>query len=67
LLKELSQLQEYAGGKSSLEGLTVVISHIKPSLKAGIDTQSEIMQQLQQGNTLGVKFVRMQQGDKLAF
>jgi len=50
-----------------LEGLTVVIGYIKPSLKAGIDTQNEIMQQLQQGNTLGVKFVRMQQGDKLAF
>lgn len=67
LLKELSQLQEYTGGKSSLDGLTVVISHIKPSLKAGEDTQAEIMQQLQQGNNLGVTFVRMQQGDKLKF
>jgi 3',5'-cyclic-nucleotide phosphodiesterase len=40
---------------------------VKPSLKAGADPEKEIMQQLEKGNNLGVKFVRMQQGDKLTF
>lgn len=66
LLKELKALETASGGKGSLNGLTVIISHVKPSLKAGADPEKEIMQQLEQGNDLGVKFVRMQQGDKLA-
>lgn len=66
LLKELAVLQNYAGGEGSLNGLTVIISHIKPSLNAGADPEKAIMQQLSEGNHLGVKFVRMQQGDKLA-
>lgn len=65
LLKELSNLQQYAGGEGALKDLTVIISHVKPSLKAGADPEKEIMQQLEKGNNLGVKFVRMQQGDRL--
>ena len=67
LLKELGNLQQYAGGEGALKDLTVIISHVKPSLKAGADPEKEIMQQLEKGNNLGVKFVRMQQGDKLTF
>ncbi|MBB6113207.1 3',5'-cyclic-nucleotide phosphodiesterase [Rahnella inusitata] len=65
LLKELASLQQYAGGDGSLKDLTVIISHVKPSLKAGADPEKEIMAQLDKGNNLGVKFVRMQQGDRL--
>jgi len=65
LLKELASLQQYAGGDGSLKDLTVIISHVKPSLKAGADPEKEIMAQLEKGNDLGVKFVRMQQGDRL--
>lgn len=65
LLKELASLQQYAGGDGSLKDLTVIISHVKPSLKAGADPEKEIMAQLVKGNNLGVKFVRMQQGDRL--
>lgn len=65
LLKELASLQQYAGGDGSLKDLTVIISHVKPSLKAGADPEKEIMAQLEKGNNLGVKFVRMQQGDRL--
>lgn len=60
-------MQQYAGGEGALKDLTVIISHVKPSLKAGADPEKEIMQQLEKGNNLGVKFVRMQQGDKLTF
>ncbi|WP_134705806.1 MBL fold metallo-hydrolase [Rahnella sp. CJA17(1/100)] len=65
LLKELGTLQQYAGGEGSLKGLTVIISHVKPSLKAGADPEQAIMAQLEKGNNLGVNFVRMAQGDKL--
>ena len=65
LLKELASLQQYAGGDGSLKDLTVIISHVKPSLKAGADPEKEIMAQLEKGNNMGVKFVRMQQGDRL--
>ncbi|THD55797.1 3',5'-cyclic-nucleotide phosphodiesterase [Enterobacteriaceae bacterium ML5] len=65
LLKELASLQQHAGGDGSLKDLTVIISHVKPSLKAGADPEKEIMAQLDKGNNLGVKFVRMQQGDRL--
>lgn len=65
LLKELASLQQHADGDGSLKDLTVIISHVKPSLKAGADPEKEIMAQLEKGNNLGVKFVRMQQGDRL--
>jgi len=65
LLKELASLQQHAGGDGSLKDLTVIISHVKPSLKAGADPEKEIMAQLEKGNNLGVKFVRMRQGDRL--
>ena len=67
LLEELTHLEGYAGGKGSLKGLKVVISHIKPSLTAGADPRADIRQQLEQGNDLGVNFLFMQQGDSLEF
>lgn len=65
LLKELKALEVASGGKGSLNGMSVIISHVKPSLKVGADPEVAIMQQLDKGNDLGVKFVRMQQGDRL--
>lgn len=67
LLKELKNLTQYSGGKGSLNGLPVVISHIKPSLKQGEDARAAIAQQLAQGNDLGVKFILMAQGDRQTF
>lgn len=67
LLGELKQFEQYAGGEGSLKGLKIVISHIKPSLMAGVDPRAEITRQLEQGNHLGVNFIFMQQGDSQAF
>ncbi|TDS96834.1 3',5'-cyclic-nucleotide phosphodiesterase [Rahnella sp. BIGb0236] len=67
LLKELTHLQNSAGGEGSLKDLTVIISHVKPTLQAGADPEKAIMAQLEKGNNLGVKFVRMQQGERLKF
>lgn len=67
LLQELKSLEKYSGGKESLKGLDIVISHIKPSLLAGEEPQSKIVEQLEKGNDLGVKFIFMEQGDRMIF
>jgi len=61
LLKSLRGLEEKAG-KGSLNGLPVVVSHIKYSLKKGPPPQQEILQELQAGNDLGVNFIIPEQG-----
>ncbi|MDD1780276.1 3',5'-cyclic-nucleotide phosphodiesterase [Enterovibrio sp. ZSDZ35] len=66
LLEELKTL-EAKSGKGSLEGLDVVISHIKYSLKKGESPESIIKRQLEEANTLGVNFHFPQQGDTLSF
>ncbi|WP_114191780.1 MBL fold metallo-hydrolase [Edaphovirga cremea] len=67
LLKELKNLEKYSGGETSLNALPIVISHIKPSLKAGVDAHALVEKQLNEGNQLGVKFIFMQQGDRQQF
>ncbi|MDW5500689.1 MBL fold metallo-hydrolase [Pseudomonas lundensis] len=67
LQKELKNLTQYSGGEGSLKDFPVVISHIKPSLKQGEDVRATIKQQLDQGNSLGVKFILMEQGDRQTF
>ena len=67
LLKELKKLESHAGGSGSLKGLPVVISHVKPSLQADADPEATILDELNQGNDLGVVFVRMTQGERRRF
>ncbi|MHC1480815.1 MBL fold metallo-hydrolase [Frateuria aurantia] len=65
LLTELHRLAAAVGGRQPLAGLTVVIGHIKPSLRAGHDPRQLIERQLRQGNDLGVRFVLPRQGQRL--
>jgi 3',5'-cyclic-nucleotide phosphodiesterase len=65
LLKELDALASAAGGDRPLQGLPVVVGHIKPSLSAGRDPRTLVRQQLADGNRLGVRFVFPEQGDTL--
>lgn len=67
LLKELRSLEKYSGGEGSLRGLPVIISHIKPSLEQGKDVRALVAEQLQEGNSLGVEFILMEQGDHRSF
>ena len=67
LLKELKNLEKYSGEGQPLEGLPVVISHIKPSLQQGQDVRQTIATELQAGNDMGVNFILMEQGDSLKF
>lgn len=65
LLRELGALAAASGGPQSLQGLPVVVDHIKPSLRAGRDPRSLIREQLVAGNRLGVKFLFPEQGQTL--
>ncbi|MET0330702.1 MAG: 3',5'-cyclic-nucleotide phosphodiesterase [Dyella sp.] len=64
LLRELHRLAQAAGGPESLRGLTVLVTHIKPSLLAGRDPSALIAAQLAAGNDLGVRFVYPRQGQR---
>lgn len=66
LLKELTVL-ESMNGNGSLNGLNVVISHIKYSLKNSEDPKVTIKKQLADANKLGVNFIFPEQGDSLQF
>jgi 3',5'-cyclic-nucleotide phosphodiesterase len=64
LLKEVHRLAQAAGGVDALRGLTVLVTHIKPSLLAGRDPSALIAAQLAAGNDLGVRFVFPRQGQR---
>lgn len=66
LMKELKKLEELSG-KGSLEGLDIVVSHVKYSLKKGEDPQTIIKAQLDEINDLGVNFIFPIQGEKMSF
>jgi 3',5'-cyclic-nucleotide phosphodiesterase len=66
LQKSLAGL-EAAAGAGSLDGLPVVISHIKYSLKKGELPQQRILSELEAGNTLGVRYIIPEQGDAWRF
>jgi 3',5'-cyclic-nucleotide phosphodiesterase len=65
LFSELSKLEEVSGGKGSLNGLKVVIQHIKYSLKKGKDIRETIKAQLDELNNLGVEIIIANQGEQI--
>lgn len=65
VLEGLHELDRAAGG-SALKGLPVVISHIKYSL-TGEQPQKKMLQELEAGNDLGVKFFVPTQGERWTF
>nr|WP_245907126.1 3',5'-cyclic-nucleotide phosphodiesterase [Photobacterium sanctipauli] len=66
LMHELRSLEQLSGGKGSLKGLNIVVSHIKYSMKKGDDPKTVIMQQLEAQNDLGVNFIFPSQGDSFS-
>ena len=65
VLESLRELDRLAGG-NALKGLPVVISHIKYSLTRE-QPQRQVLQELEAGNDLGVRFVVPEQGTRLHF
>jgi 3',5'-cyclic-nucleotide phosphodiesterase len=66
LLGELHKLETAAGGKGSLKGLRLIVSHIKPAL-TGPDPRTVIARQLAAGNDLGIDFIIPTQGQRWTF
>ncbi len=64
LQKSLGDLEARAGA-GALKDLPVVISHVKYSLKKGETPQQTIERELEQGNSLGVKYIIPEQGQAI--
>ncbi|MBM3650014.1 MAG: 3',5'-cyclic-nucleotide phosphodiesterase [Alphaproteobacteria bacterium] len=65
LLAELRTLDRLAGG-GALKGLPVVVSHIKYSLTRE-QPQRQVLQELEAGNDLGLRFIMPEQGQRWHF
>jgi 3',5'-cyclic-nucleotide phosphodiesterase len=65
LLASLRDLDKQAGG-NAIKGLPVVVSHIKYALTKE-QPQKQILQELEAGNDMGVRFVIPEQGSRLHF
>ena len=70
LMEELGHLAQVVNPqhpRAALQGLTVVVTHIKPALTQGPSPQERIVQQLQARNALGVRIMIPSQGSRLEF
>ncbi|MEA2804886.1 MAG: hypothetical protein QOE49_4981, partial [Rhodospirillaceae bacterium] len=64
-LESLRELDGRAGG-NALKGLPVVVSHIKYSLTKE-QPQKQMLQELEAGNDMGVRFLIPEQGSRWHF
>ena len=70
LFRELHRLADRVGADSpgaDLRGLTVIITHVKPSSEPGADPRERIREQLDALNDLGLRIVVPEQGDRIDF
>lgn len=65
-LRVLSSLVD-ATKRDALRGLPVVISHVKPTIGDAVSGRAQIARELDTANTLGVRFVHLQQGERARF
>jgi 3',5'-cyclic-nucleotide phosphodiesterase len=63
----LAKLVDSENYTKALKGLPVVVTHIKPSIGKDRNTKAIIAQELKELNSLGVKFIIPNQGDRLEF
>ena len=70
MMKELHRLAETVDPKqpsTALNGMLVMVTHIKPSLQADTPRRDQIKKQLEEANDLGVTFAFPEQGDRIEF
>nr|WP_307775842.1 3',5'-cyclic-nucleotide phosphodiesterase [uncultured Cetobacterium sp.] len=60
--KSLDSLAKY-GGEKNIEGLNVIVTHIKPSLKKNDDIRKRVEKELRDNNKYKVNYYFPQQGD----
>ncbi len=70
LMKELHRLAALVNPQqptSALSGITVIVSHIKPTLQRVQSERGQIIQQVAELNDLGIRFLFPEQGDRIEF
>lgn len=65
--ESLTQFTQISEDPQALQGVKVVISHIKYSLESGQSNQKVIAEELNSNNTLGAEFIIPSQGDYISF
>ncbi len=66
-LRRLAALVVPEDPRNALNGLKVMVTHIKPSLKRGMTARDEIKAQLEKLNDLGIVLAYPKQGDRILF
>ena len=66
-LRELAELVNPESPGAALRNLTVVVTHIKPSLERGPSPRDQIAKQLSELNDLGVRLIVARQGQRIEF
>ncbi len=70
MMHELNVLAKLANEKTpgqALKGMPVIVTHIKPTIRAGIDPKEVIRKELDELNNLGVDFIIPVQGKRYEF
>jgi 3',5'-cyclic-nucleotide phosphodiesterase len=66
-LRQLAELTDPHAPDTALEGLTLIIPHIKPSLQSGPAARDVIRQEVMEANDLGLDLVFAEQGKRFSF
>ncbi len=66
-LRRLAKVVDRENPNAALRGLTVVVTHVKPSLGKGLTARDQIAQQLDQRNDLGLTLIMATQGQRIEF
>lgn len=64
-LNELAKIVDPLNPKTSLEGLNVIVTHIKPTLEESQHVRKRIYNELLENNNLGVNLILPEQGNAL--
>jgi 3',5'-cyclic-nucleotide phosphodiesterase len=64
-LRALAQLVDAARPREALRRLTVVVTHVKPTLARGLTARERVARDLADRNDLGLRFVLARQGDRI--
>jgi 3',5'-cyclic-nucleotide phosphodiesterase len=70
LMKELHRLAALVNPQhptNALSGITVIVSHIKPTLQRVQSEREQIIEQVAELNDLGIRFLFPEQGDRIEF
>lgn len=66
-LQRLAALMPATDSTEAMRQLTVIVTHIKPTLKGGPSAREQIMRQVEELNALGIRFVFPEQGERIEF